>query len=131
MTRYVCNIVPMYKTYIETKHENLDRLGQPEISYAGYLLTHPRKSRDSTPRNGKTWCYWLFCCCYRHGRSVNSLCQITECLLFFRISTEPPKCLLDHHIFGHTHHWSHPYSSVSACRTAAVRGTAVPTGRTY
>ena len=27
MTRYVCNFVPMYKTYIETKHENRDRLG--------------------------------------------------------------------------------------------------------
>ena len=28
---------------------------------------------------------WLFCCYCRHGRRVNSLCQITECLLFFRI----------------------------------------------
>ena len=35
----------MYKTYIETKHENHDRLGLSEISLAGYLLTHPRKSK--------------------------------------------------------------------------------------
>ena len=41
------------------------------------------------------------------GRHVNSLCQITVRLLFFRISTEPPKQLLDHPFFGHTHHWSH------------------------
>ena len=33
--------------------------------------------------------------------------KITERLLFFRISTEPLKRLLDHHSFGHTHHWSH------------------------
>ena len=32
----------MYKTYIETKHENRDHLSPSEISYAGYLLTHPR-----------------------------------------------------------------------------------------
>ena len=31
MTRYVCNFVPMYKTYIETKLENRDRLGPPEM----------------------------------------------------------------------------------------------------
>ena len=38
---------------------------------------------------------------------VNNLCQIMERLLFFRISTEPPKRLLDHSSFGHTHHWSY------------------------
>ena len=32
----------MYKTYIETKHENRDRLGPSEMGSAGYLLTHPR-----------------------------------------------------------------------------------------
>ena len=42
MTRYACNFVPMYKSYIETKHENRDRLGQSEMGLAGYLLTHPR-----------------------------------------------------------------------------------------
>ena len=29
----------MYKTYIEIKHENRDRLGPSEIGQAGYLLT--------------------------------------------------------------------------------------------
>ena len=42
MTRYACNFVPMYKSYIETKHENRDRLGPSEMGYAGYLLTRPR-----------------------------------------------------------------------------------------
>ena len=51
------------------------------------------KSRESAPCN---WNTWLFCCYFRHGRRVNSLCQITERLLFFRINTEPPKRLLDH-----------------------------------
>ena len=64
------------------------------------------KSRDSTPCNWTTWHYWLFCCYYLHGRRVNSFFQITERLFFFRISTEPPKRLMNHHIFGHTHHWS-------------------------
>ena len=32
----------MYKTYIETKHENCDRLGPSEMGQAGYLLTRPR-----------------------------------------------------------------------------------------
>ena len=32
----------MYKTYIETKHENRDRLGLSEMGKAGYLLTRPR-----------------------------------------------------------------------------------------
>ena len=49
MTRYVCNFVPMYKTYIETKHENRDRLCPSEMGYAGYLLTRPRTNRKSTP----------------------------------------------------------------------------------
>ena len=62
------------------------------------------KSRDSASCNWNTWRYWLLCCYYRHGRRVNSLCQITERLLFFRISSEPSKHLLDHHIFSHTHH---------------------------
>ena len=31
MTRYACNFVPMHKTYIETKHENRDRLGLSEL----------------------------------------------------------------------------------------------------
>ena len=32
MTRYVCNFVPMYETYIEKKkHENRDRLGPSEM----------------------------------------------------------------------------------------------------
>ena len=44
--------------------------------------------------------------------SIYSLCQITERLLFFRISIEPPKRLFDHHSFGHTHHWSHGQSIV-------------------
>ena len=56
------------------------------------------KSPDSTPFNSNTWHYWLFCCYYRHGRRVSSLCQITERLLFFRISTEPPKRLLEQYI---------------------------------
>ena len=34
----------------------------------------------------------------------NSLCQITERLLFIRVNTEPPKRLLDQYICGHTHH---------------------------
>ena len=34
----------MYKSYIETKHENRDRLGPSEMGYAGYLLTRPRNS---------------------------------------------------------------------------------------
>ena len=31
MTLYVCNFVPMFKTYIETKHENRDRLCPSEM----------------------------------------------------------------------------------------------------
>ena len=31
MTQYACNFVPMYKSYIETKHENRDRLGPSEM----------------------------------------------------------------------------------------------------
>ena len=31
----------MYKTYIETKHENCDRLGPLEMGLASYLLTRP------------------------------------------------------------------------------------------
>ena len=80
------------------------------------------KSHDSIHCNWNTWYYWLLCCYYWHGCHVNSLCQITERLLFFRISTEPPKRLLDHHIF-----WSHTslvtsvvYSSASAHRTAPI-----------
>ena len=46
MTRYVCNFVPMYKTYIETKHENRDRLGSSEMGQAGYLLTRPRSTAN-------------------------------------------------------------------------------------
>ena len=65
------------------------------------------KSRDSTPCDWNTWRYRLFCCYFRHCRRINRTCQITECLLFFRISTEPAKRLLDQYIFGHTHHWSH------------------------
>ena len=42
MTRYACNFVPMYKSYIETKHENRDRLGLSEMGQAGYLWTRPR-----------------------------------------------------------------------------------------
>ena len=37
----------MYKIYIETKHENRDRLGPSEMGYAGYLLTRPRISRNT------------------------------------------------------------------------------------
>ena len=43
------------------------------------------ESRDSTPCNWNNWRYLLFCCYCRHGRRVNSLCQITGRLLFFRI----------------------------------------------
>ena len=60
------------------------------------------KSRDSTPCNWNTWRFGLFCCYFRQGRCVNSLCQITERSLFFRISTDQPKRLLDQYIFGHT-----------------------------
>ena len=41
MTRYACNFVPMYKSYIETKHENRDRLAPSEMGQAGNLLTRP------------------------------------------------------------------------------------------
>ena len=37
----------MYKTYIETKHENRDHLGPSEMGSAGYLLTdffHQKKN---------------------------------------------------------------------------------------
>ena len=34
----------MNKTYIETKHENRDRLGPSEMGQAGYLLTRPHKT---------------------------------------------------------------------------------------
>ena len=73
--------------------------------------------------------FFFFFCYNRHGRRVNSLCQIMEHLLFFRIINEPPKRLLDHHIFGHTHHWSHRpvvYSSASARRTAPRFGEQFP-----
>ena len=82
------------------------------------------KSRDSTPCNWNTLRYLLFCCHFRHGRRVNTLCKITERLLFFRISTKPPRHLLDHHTALVT---SVVYSSASARRTAF----AVPVGRTY
>ena len=86
------------------------------------LVGWRHKSRDSTPCNWNTWRYWLFCCYFRHGRRINSAYQITECLLFFRISSGPPKRLLDQYIFGHTHHWSHSQSGGTV---------AVPVGRTY
>ena len=70
------------------------------------------QSRDSPPWNN--WRYWLFCCYYRHGRRVNSLCQISERLLFFTQA-----------FVGPLHFWSHTslvtrlvYSSASARRTA-------------
>ena len=57
--------------------------------------------------------------------AVSIVCQITERLLYFRISIETPKRLLDHHNF-----WSHTslatsvvYNSASPNRSA-VRGTA-------
>ena len=34
----------MCKSYIETKHENRDRLGPSEMGYAGYLLTRARNN---------------------------------------------------------------------------------------
>ena len=43
----VCNFAPMYKTYIETKHENPDRLSPSEMGQADYLLTRPRKIWNS------------------------------------------------------------------------------------
>ena len=36
MTRYACNFVPVYKSYIETKHKNRDRLGLSEMGLASY-----------------------------------------------------------------------------------------------
>ena len=79
------------------------------------------ESRDSIPCNWNTWRYLLICCYCRRGRRVNRFCQIKERLLFFRISTEPPKHLLDQYICGHTHHWSQlVYSSASARWTASL-----------
>ena len=45
MTRYVCNFVPMYKTYIETKHENRDRsigngIGWLFTDMPSYIFSH-------------------------------------------------------------------------------------------
>ena len=37
----------MYKTYIETKHENRDRLDSSEMGKAGYLLTRPRSTNTA------------------------------------------------------------------------------------
>ena len=77
------------------------------------LVGWRHKSRDSTSCNWNTWHYWqFFFYYYQHHCRVNSLCQITERLLFIRISTEPSKRLLDHHTFCHTHHWSHRLSIV-------------------
>ena len=44
----MCNFVLMYKTYIETKHENRDHLGPSEMGQAGYLLTRPHKKNISS-----------------------------------------------------------------------------------
>ena len=115
----MCYLKIYIKVYLmhKTNHVKLNRWKWIEIKFEvetkfkmatiANFVGWRHKSRDSTPCNWNTWGYWLFCCYYRHGRHVNSLCKITERLLFFRISTEPPKHLLDHHIFGHTHHWSH------------------------
>ena len=43
LNRYACNFVPKYKTCIETRHENRDRLGPSEMGQADYLLTLPRR----------------------------------------------------------------------------------------
>ena len=100
-----------------------------------FFMSWRHKSRDSTPCNWNTWRYCLFCCYYRHGRRVSSLCQITERLLFFRRSTEPLKRLLNHHIYGHTHHWSHRRSIVVRLHAEPLHGSGncfvVPVGRTY
>ena len=51
-------------------------------------------------------------------------------LLFFSISTKPPKRLLDYHIFGYTHHWSHRQYIVVPRNAEPLRGLG-PVGRTY
>ena len=80
------------------------------------------KSRDSSPCIWNTWRYWLFCCYYRHGRRVNSLCQITERLLFFQDRHRATQAFV-----GPSHFWSHTslatwvvYSSASARRGSGV-----------
>ena len=61
-----------------------------------------------------------FCCYCRHGRRVNSLCQITERLLFFQDKHRTTQAFV-----GPSHFWSHTslvksavYSNASAHRTA-------------
>ena len=103
-----------------------DRYNDNILSFAylcrSFLRISRHKSPDSTPCNWNTWRYWLFCCYNRQSR-VNSLCRIMECLLFFRISTEPHKSLLDHHIFGYTHHWSHRQSIVVRLHAEPLQGS--------
>ena len=41
----------MYKSYIETKHENRNHLGLSEMGKAGYLLTRPRINVTITADN--------------------------------------------------------------------------------
>ena len=51
--------------------------------------------------------------------AVSIVCQITERLLYFRISIETPKRLLDHHNF-----WSHTSLITSVVYSSASPGTA-------
>ena len=51
----------MYKTYIETKHENCDRLGPSKMGQAGYLLTCPRMlNTDGDMRSLQCFCRLFF-----------------------------------------------------------------------
>ena len=51
----------MYKSYIETKHENRDRLGPSEMGKAGYLLTRPRTKHIVVRSNFSFFHNILFC----------------------------------------------------------------------
>ena len=100
-----CLACKQTEKWIEIKFEVDTKFKMDAIAhFAGWR----HKSRDSNPCYWNTWRYLLFCCYYLHGRRVSSICQITERLLFFRISTEPPKAFVGpSQYFGHIHHWSH------------------------
>ena len=76
------------------------------------------KSRDSTPCLWNTWSFGLFCCYFRHGRHVNSLCQIT--LIVFQDKHWTTQAFV-----GPVHFWSHTSLVTSVvCSSASARRTA-------
>ena len=64
------------------------------VNFVGWRHT----SRDSTPCNWNTWRYLLFAAIIGSA-AVPTVSAKSRNAYCFSVSTEPPKRLLDHHIF--------------------------------